>query len=58
MFAETEKKNFFSLCLSIFTFRLYKGGVDIATDEFGLAQFTALNTKSFPERLQWIINTS
>ena len=58
MFAETEKKNFFSLCLSIFTFRLYKGGADKATDEFGLAQFTALNTKSFPERLQWIINTS
>jgi len=30
---------------------MYKGGVDPATKEFGLAQFTALNTKSFPERL-------
>ena len=51
MFADNERKNFFSLCLSIFAFRMFHGAVDPATKEFGVAQFTALNTKSFPERL-------
>jgi len=51
MFADNERKNFLSLAMSIFAFRMYHGAVDEATNEFGLAQFEALNTKSFPERL-------
>ena len=37
MFAEGDKKNFFSLCLSIFAFRMYKGGADPLTGEVSLA---------------------
>ena len=58
MFIGEPRKNFYSLALSIFSLRMYNGASDATTGKFVLASFTELVTKSFPERLQFVINTS
>ena len=56
MFYGETKKNFYSLALSIYTLRMYGGATDAASGKFILVSFTNLATKSFPERLQFVIN--
>ena len=49
-----EKKNFYSLCLHVYAFRLYLSGLDVTNPKMPAltqANFAKLVTTAFPERL-------
>lgn len=60
IFKDNEKKNFYNFITHIYAFRMFTGASVLTngTPIFTLASFTSLMTKSFPERLQFIINQS
>ena len=54
IFKNAEKKNFYSLCLHVYAFRLYLSGLDVTNPKMPAltqANFAKLVTTAFPERL-------